>query len=70
MDGLREKETYIYECKYSYDPRDHQHDRSHIPIEPGDRLEVDTPLDIPIAGTMEKPEVKLLRMIMVVGADD
>ncbi|XP_076440880.1 phosphatidylinositol 3-kinase regulatory subunit alpha-like isoform X2 [Babylonia areolata] len=53
----KKKETYVYQCQHYYDPREHQHDRSHIPIEPGDRLEVDTPLDIPISGgTMEMPE--------------
>ncbi|KAL8603551.1 hypothetical protein ACOMHN_052780 [Nucella lapillus] len=58
MAGMEKKETYIYQCLRHYDPRDHQHDSTHIVIEPGDRLEVDTPLDTPTThtGTMEAPE--------------
>lgn len=48
-------ETYVYECVYRYDPTDHKHDSNYILIEPGDRLEVQTPLAFPITGTIEEP---------------
>ena len=62
-DCLGRMETYVYECLHLYNPKDHQHDSSYIPIDPGDHLEVDTPLDIPISGSMEEPQVRWLRMI-------
>ncbi|XP_070196149.1 phosphatidylinositol 3-kinase regulatory subunit alpha-like [Littorina saxatilis] len=48
--------TYVYECQHPYDPQQYQHDGTYITITPGDRLEVDTPLEIPVNGSLEEPQ--------------
>ncbi|KAK7479859.1 hypothetical protein BaRGS_00028939 [Batillaria attramentaria] len=49
--------VYEYVVRHRYNPQDHQHDDSYIPIDPGDRLEVTTPLEMePTNKSMEEPQ--------------
>lgn len=52
-------DKYLYEGFYSYNPVEHQHDDDYIPVDPGDHMEVETPLEFPVEGTMEQPKVML-----------
>ncbi|PVD22729.1 hypothetical protein C0Q70_15985 [Pomacea canaliculata] len=49
-------DKYLYEGFYSYNPVEHQHDDDYIPVDPGDHMEVETPLEFPVEGTMEQPK--------------
>ena len=50
-------ELFYYECLTYYNPFDYGHGRGHIPIEPGDTLEV-TAADLKaVKGAPDSPQV-------------
>ena len=52
-------ELLYYECLTHYNPFDYGHGRGHIPIEPGDTLEVNTSDLKAVKGASDSPQVNI-----------